>query len=112
MYRTSYRDMHKASPIKNKSYGIPGYSGHIPGTTADTNYGKRFAVVTREQFNRSKYLPARKTDLFPQRPMSLTSMERTISRFGGGLEDEYHTVSRFHGKSTIPMTHPNYTTTN
>ena len=109
MYRSSYRDMYKKTPVKNKNYAIPGYSGHIPGTKADTNYGKRFAVVNREQFVRKKYLPEPKTILFPQRPSSLSPMEQTLGNFGGGLEDEYHTVSRFHGRSTIPMTHPNYT---
>ena len=109
MYRTSYHDMHKKTPVKAKTYAIPGYSGHIPGTTADTNYSKRFSVITREQFQRSKYLSPRQTELFPQRPSSLSPMSKTQGRFGGGLEDEHHTVSRFHGKSTIPMTHPNYT---
>jgi hypothetical protein len=111
MYRSSYRDMYKKTPVKSKNYAIPGYTGHIPGTIADTNYGKRFAVVTKEQFTREKYLPKRYTENFPQRPVSLSSMEKTYSKFGGGLEDEYHTISRFHGKSTIPTTHPNYTTT-
>ena len=109
MYRSSYRDMYKKSPAKAKSYAIPGYSGHIPGTSADTNYGKRFALVTREQFSREKYLPARQTELFPKRPTSLSPTTTGYGRFGGGVEDEYHTVSRYHGKSTIPMTHPNYT---
>ena len=111
MYRSSYRDMHKTTPVKNKTYAIPGYTGHIPGTTADTNYSKRFAVITRQQFVREKYLVPRKTEVFPQRPTSISPMSKTqgLGQFGGGIEDEYHTVSRFHGKSTIPMTHPNYT---
>lgn len=109
MYRSSYRDMHKQSPVKNKNYAIPGYSGHIPGSSADTNYGKRFAVVSREQLSREKYLPPKKTVLFPQRPSSISPIDQKHGKFGGGLEDEYHTVSRFHGKSTIPITHPNYT---
>lgn len=109
LYRSSYRDMHKQSPVKNKNYAIPGYSGHIPGKNADTNYGKRFAIVSREQFTRDKYLPQRQTELFPQRPLSLSPISRNLGKFGGGIEDEFHTVSRFHGRSTIPMTHPNYT---
>ena len=32
-----------------------------------------------------------------------------MGRFGGGLDDEYHTVSRFHGGPTIPKEHPNIT---
>jgi hypothetical protein len=37
-----------------------------------------------------------------------TAFPRTLGKFGGGLEDEYHTVSRFHGKSTLTKEHPNY----
>lgn len=110
IYRSSYHDMYKKSPVKNKNYAIPGYSGHIPGTKADTNYSKRFAVTTRQQFTQKKYLPMRTTQLFPQRPSNLTPMNKTQGLFGGGIPDEYHTISRFHGKSTIPTTHPNYTT--
>ena len=49
-------------------------------------------------------MPVRTLELFPNRPFS---SKRTLGRLGGGLEDEHHTISRFHGKSTIPMTHPN-----
>lgn len=95
--------------MKNKNYAIRGYSEHIPGKNADTNYGKRFAIVSREQFTRDKYLPQRQTWLFPQRPLSLSPISRNLGKFDGGIEDELHTVPRFHGKSTIPITHPNYT---
>jgi hypothetical protein len=100
--------MHKSSPIKNKSYAIPGYSGHIPGLSSDSDYGKRFTIATREQFSREKYLPVRLTSKFPQRPASLSPSNSTKGRFGGGISEEYHSISRFHGKSTIPTTHPNY----
>jgi hypothetical protein len=109
MYRSWYRDMHKTSPVKNKNYAIPGYTGHIPGASADTNYGKRFAALTREQFCRKKYLPERITEKFPQRPENVSTMTTPSSKFGGGLLDEFHSISRFHGKCTIPETHPNYT---
>lgn len=109
LYRTSYRTMHSPSPVKNKNYAVPGYTGHIPGVSADTNYGKRFAAITREQFTRAKYLPPRITEKFPQRPENSSQASQANSKFGGGLLDEFHTVSRFHGKCTIPETHPNYT---
>lgn len=109
LYRTSYRTMHSPSPVKNKNYAVPGYTGHIPGVSADTNYGKRFAAITRDQFSREKYLPPRLTEKFPQRPDNSSQLSQTASKFGGGLLDEYHTVSRFHGRSTIPETHPNFT---
>lgn len=109
IYRSWYRDMHKASPVKNKTYAIPGYTGHIPGASSDTHYGKRFAVMTREQFVRDKYLPERLLEKFPQRPENSSQISSQGSKFGGGLNDEFHTVSRFHGRCTIPETHPNYT---
>lgn len=112
MYRTSYRNMHKLSPVKNKDYAIPGYSGHIPGKSADNAYGKRFTAVSREQFSREKFLPPRITDNFPQRPVSLSPYSSRGSKFGGGLAEEYQTVSRFHGKSTLPLNHPNYSGNN
>jgi len=107
-YRTSYRDMSKKYPQKEKSYAIPGYSGYIPGTNADNNFGKGFTRTAREQLNRNKYLPPQVTEKFPKRPFSTSVMGRSVGRVGGGLDDEYHTVSRFHGKTTIPMTHPNF----
>ena len=94
-YRTSSLDMSQKFPAAPKTYAIPGYAGYIPGL-ADTPLEKNFTVISKEQFCRDTYLPARTTDSFPNRPL------------GGGLEDEYHTISRFHGKSTIPITHPNY----
>lgn len=108
MYRTSYTDMHKSSPSKNKSYAIPGYSGHIPGLSSDGDYGKRFSIASREHLSREKYFPGRLTEKFPKRPSSLSPASSIKGRFGGGLEEEYHTVSRLYGKSTIPVTHPNY----
>lgn len=103
-YRTSSLDMSSKAPAPSKTYAIPGYSGYIPGAS-DTPMEKGFTRITRDQFSREIYLPARTTDSFPKRPVSLSM---TLGKFGGGLEDEYHTVSRFHGKTTIPMTHPNY----
>ena len=38
----------------------------------------------------------------------MSSDGRTLGKFGGGLDDEYHTVSRFFGKTTIPVPHPNF----
>lgn len=102
-YRTSSLDMSYKAPCPSKTYAIPGYAGHIPGSS-DTHVEKGFTVTTREQLTRDKYLPARTIDVFPNRP---NNSERTLGRFGGGLEDEYHTISRFHGKTTIPATHPN-----
>lgn len=108
MYRTSYKDMTKQVPVQAKKYAIPGYAGYIPGTAADTNLGRRFTMTSKEQLNRGVYLPGRKTEMFPQRPITSTVQGRTLGRFGGGLHDEYHTVSRLHGMATIPKEHPNY----
>ena len=110
-YRTHYRDMTKKAPAPPKKYAIPGYAGYIPSSMVDNNYGKTFTQTSKEQLNRNKYLPERLTDSFPQRPFTSETMGKTLGKFGGGLEDEYHTISRFHGKCTIPMSHPNYTNT-
>ena len=53
-------------------------------------------------------MPSRSTGQFPAKPFALSLMGTTLGKFGGGLEDEYHAVSRKHGGCTIPMTHPNY----
>lgn len=108
MYRTSTRDMSKRTPQKSKKYAIPGYHGHIPGTGADTNYGKGFTQVSRQQHNRNRFLPDRVTEQFPTKPQAATLMGKTLGNFGGGLQDEYHVVTRRYGGVTIPKTHPNY----
>lgn len=109
-FRTSSQDMTSKTPITTKTYAIPGYSGYIPGVKADHNFGSSFTKTVREQFNRDKYLNPRTTERFPNRPYeSVSPIRRAHGKFGGGLEEEYHTISRFHGKSTIPKTHPNYT---
>ena len=92
------------APVPSKSYAIPGYFGYIPGAS-DSPMEKSFTRISKEQLNRQVYLPAQTTDSFPNKPVSFS---RTCGKFGGGLEDEYHTVSRFHGKTTIPATHPNF----
>ncbi|CAG9319578.1 unnamed protein product [Blepharisma stoltei] len=108
-FRTSSNDMGSKTPITTKSCAIPGYSGYIPGARADDNFGSTFTKTVKEQFNRQKYLNPRATERFPNRPYESSSpMRRTHGKFGGGLEEEYHTISRFHGKCTIPQTHPNY----
>lgn len=106
-YRTSTSDMSSPDPVKNKTSAIPGYSGTIPGTNSDNNFGKTFTKISREQLTRAVYLPGRTTEFFPNRPLN-AAYSRTLGKFGGGLEDEYHTVSRFHGKSTLAKEHPNY----
>lgn len=106
-YRTSTSDMTSPDPVKNKTSAIPGYQGTIPGTKSDNNFAKTFAKISREQFSRPVYLPPRTLEFFPNRPVQ-SSIPRTSGKFGGGLEDEYHTVSRFHGKSTLLKEHPNY----
>lgn len=112
MYRTSYRDMHKKHPQKPKSYAIPGYAGYVPSVKADNLYAKTYTEISKVTFNRDKYLGQRTTEFFPSRPFTTTTMGRTLGRFGGGLDDEYHTVSRFHGKSTLPKEHPNVAESN
>lgn len=107
-YRTSKNDMESSSPPKNKTYAVPGYKGVIPGTKSDNNFGKTFTKISREQFTREIYLPTKPSEFFPNRPVAQTSMGRTLGKFGGGLDDEYHTVSCFHGKSTLCKEHPNY----
>ena len=102
-YRTSSLDMSQKVPVPAKSYVIPGYSGFIPGK-ADSPLEKSKTWVSKEQLSREKYLPFRTTENFPNRP---GSSKRLLGKAGGGLEDEYPTISRFHGKSTIPATHPN-----
>ena len=102
-YRTSSQDMTASVPIAAKTYAIPGYSGYIPGAS-DTPIEKTFTLNSREQFARSVYQPIRTTTVFPNKP---NSSKRILGRVGGGLPDDYHTVSRFHGKTTIPITHPN-----
>jgi hypothetical protein len=109
MYRTSYRDMHKKRPQKSKTYAIPGYAGYVPSVTADNLFAKTFTEISKETYNRDKYLDKRTTEFFPSRPITMTAMGRTLGRLGGGLDDEYHTVSRFHGKSTLSKEHPNFT---
>ena len=104
MYRTSSSDMSSKVPVSSKNYAIPGYLGYIPGAS-DSPMEKSFSRMSKDQLNRAVYLPARTTDSFPNKPVNFS---RTSGKFGGGLEDEYHTVSRFHGKCTIPVTHPNY----
>lgn len=112
MYRTSYRDMHKKHPQKPKSYAIPGYAGYVPSVKSDNLYAKTYTEISKETFNRDKYLDKRVTEFFPSRPLTTCAMGRTLGRFGGGLDDEYHTVSRFHGKSTISKEHPNVADSN
>lgn len=107
-YRTSTHDMRSSSPPKNKTFAMPGYKGIVPGTKSDNNFGKTFTKISREQFTREIYLPTKPTEFFPNRPVVQTAMGRTLGKFGGGLDDEYHTVSRFHGKSTLNKEHPNY----
>ena len=85
-----------------KKYAVPGYAGYIPGTSSDTNFGSTYANTSKHQFNREKYLPERQIEVFPNRPQT-QQVNRTLGKFGGGLHDEYHTVSRFHGKKTIPF---------
>jgi len=75
----------------------------------DNNFAKTFTRISREQFNRQVYLPPRVTEFFPSRPFTTSLVGRTLGRLGGGLDDEYHTVSRFHGGPTIPKEHPNIT---
>lgn len=108
MYRTSYRDMSKQKPFGCKKSAIPGYAGHIPGFVPDNNFGNTFTKMTYEQFNRQKYLSAPKTEFFPNRPVTMNPYETKHGKFGGGLADEYHCVSRLHGNSTITTNHPNY----
>ena len=108
LYRTSTSDMHSASPPKNKNYAIPGYTGIIPGVASDNTFGKSFTKTSREQLSPEVYLPSRNIEVFPKKPAMKLLMKRTVGKFGGGLEDEYHTVSRFHGKSTLSKEHPNY----
>lgn len=103
-FRTSSLDMSSKAAALNKTYVIPGYSGFIPGHS-DSPLEKSLTWVSKEQLNRTVYLPTRKVENFPNRP---ESEGRLLGRAGGGLPDEYHTVSRFHGKCTIPTTHPNY----
>lgn len=103
-YRTSSLDMSQKAPALNKTYTIPGYSGFAPGHS-DSPLEKSQTWVSKEQLSRTVYLPPRKTENFPNRP---ESGSRLLGRVGGGMPDEYHTISRFHGKCTIPMTHPNY----
>mmetsp|Transcript_32683 Transcript_32683/g.32400 ORF Transcript_32683/g.32400 Transcript_32683/m.32400 type:complete len:206 (+) Transcript_32683:127-744(+) len=101
--------MTSKTPITTKTYAIPGYAGYIPGAKADDNFGSSFTKTVRQQFNRDKYLNPRSTERFPNRPYESSSpIKRMHGKFGGGLEEEYHTISRFHGKCTIPQTHPNY----
>lgn len=108
LYRTSTSDMNGSSQVKNKTSAIPGYQGAIPGSASDNNFGKTFAKISREQFSRPVYLPSRLTEFFPNKPIVISEMGKTLGKFGGGLEDEYHTVSRFHGKATVGKEHPNY----
>lgn len=108
MYRTSTRDMGKRYPQSTKNQVIPGYQGHVPGNHADNNFAKSKTQASRDQFNREKFQPSRSTGSFPAKPFALSLMGTTLGKFGGGLEDEYHAVSRKHGGSTIPMAHPNY----
>ena len=108
LYRTSTSDMCSPSPQNNKDYAIPGYTGTIPGVKSDNNFGKTFTKISREQLSREVYLPSRVTEFFPKRPANQPVMGRTLGKFGGGLHDEYHTVSRFHGQSTLTKEHPNY----
>lgn len=108
MYRTSTRDMSKRSPQASKKYAIPGYHGHIPGTASDTNYGKSYTQVSRQQHNRDKFLNQRVTEQFPTKPFAQTLMGKTLGKFGGGLQDEHHVITHRHGGVTIPKTHPNY----
>lgn len=103
-YRTSSLDMSQKSPALNKTYAIPGYKGFIPGHS-DSPLEKSLTWVSKEQLNRTVYLPTRTTENFPKRP---DTSKKILGRVGGGLTDEYHTISRFHGKCTIPTTHPNY----
>ena len=117
LYRTSTLDMSKTAPQKSKVYAIPGYQGTIPGVKSDNNFGKTFTKISREQLSRQVYLPNKTLEFFPNRPMVQTAFGRTQGKFGGGLEDEYQTISRFHGHSTLSKEHPNYisdpwTTTN
>lgn len=107
MYRTSYRDMHKKRPQKPKSYVIPGYAGYVPSVKADNMFARSTTEISKETFNRDKYLDKRTTEFFPSRPVTTNVMGRTLGRLGGGLDDEYHTISRFHGNSTLPKGHPN-----
>ena len=105
-YRTSYRDMNKRKPAKAKQSVIPGYTGHIPGIVADTRFGKRVTQLALEEFNRKHFDRkhfSRTTEVFAERPLSSETR-----RFGGGLEDEYQTVSHLYGKTTIPEPHPNF----
>ena len=102
-FRTSSLDMSYKMPAPHKTYVIPGYAGHIPGTK-DTPLEKSATWISKEQLNRTNFLPSRTIDVFPNKPVKTN---RKLGRVGGGLPDEYHTVSRFHGKTTIPMTHPN-----
>lgn len=111
-YRTSTSDMASPNPPEPKTYAIPGYKGMIPGTKSDNNFGKTFAKISREQLSREVYLPQRTTEFFPNRPVTQNLLGRTLGKFGGGLDDEYHTVSRFHGKSTWVKEHPNYVSDN
>jgi hypothetical protein len=109
MYRTSYRDMHKKHPQKPKSYVIPGYGGYVPSVVADNMFSKSTTELSKETFNRTKYQQQRTTEFFPNRPFTTNVMGRTLGRLGGGLDDEYHTATRFHGNSTAQKGHPNTT---
>mmetsp|Transcript_32108 Transcript_32108/g.31859 ORF Transcript_32108/g.31859 Transcript_32108/m.31859 type:complete len:204 (+) Transcript_32108:155-766(+) len=99
--------MSQKRPLSPKTTANPGYAGYIPGSVSDNNFAKTFARVSREQLTREKYLPERVTQYFPNRPFTTTSIGRTLYKFGGGLDDEYHRVSHFHGQATIPKEHPN-----
>ena len=108
LYRTSTADMQSPRPPKNKTSAIPGYQGAIPGSRSDNNFGKTFTKISREQLSRPVYLTSRLTEFFPNKPQIQSPMGRTLGKFGGGLQDEYHTVSHFHGQSTLSKEHPNY----
>lgn len=99
--------MSEKRPASPKTCAIPGYAGYVPGAKSDNNFAKTFNRVSKEQLSRDKYLPERKTEYFPNRPFTTTAIGRSLNKLGGGLDDEYHRVSHFHGQSTIPKEHPN-----
>ena len=100
--------MQSSHPAKNKTSTIPSSQGTIPGSRTDNNFGKTFAKTSREEFSRLVYLTSRLTEFFLNKAQIQSPMDRSLGKFGGGLEDEYHTVSHFHGQWTFCKEHPHY----
>ena len=104
LYRTSYRCMAKKKPVGMRQYVMPGYSGYLPGVRADNLFGSSHTRLSKETLNRSAYSAARPERVFPNSPAQ--PRNSFLGRLGGGLEDEFHSVSRFHGQQTLTQNHP------